>query len=308
MSKATPYPTTRAAKARGKGHGVALLFLGPSLAALALILALPVLYSIWLSLTDAKLAAGQLQTPFIWFDNYLQLLSDKAVGGALLNTLYFAAVEVAGVLILGLLAALLLNHPMARWSGFRVLLLLPWAIAPVANAVLWKWIYHSNYGILNTILLQLGLIDSNVTWLGDAFQALNMILIVDIWKSTPFIAILLLAALQNIPKSLYRAARMDGAGTWQQFRHVTLPSLKTALAVAVILQTIWSLRAFDLIFVLTKGGPADGTVVMNFLAYRVTFNFLKFGYGAAIANVIFLTSLLLAILYVRLVKPGARPQ
>lgn len=306
MSEATSHLTPRAARGRGKGHGVALLFLGPSLAALALILAVPVLYSIWLSLTDAKLAAGQLATPFIWFDNYIRLLSDKAVGNALLNTLYFALVEVVGVIILGLMAALLLNHPMARWSGFRVLLLLPWAIAPVANAVLWKWIYHSNYGILNTILLQLGLIDRNVTWLGDAFQALNMILIVDIWKSTPFIAILLLAALQNIPKSLYRAARMDGANGWQQFRYVTLPSLKTALAVAVILQTIWSLRAFDLIFVLTKGGPADGTVVMNFLAYRVTFNFLKFGYGAAIANVIFLTSLILAILYVRLVKPGVR--
>ena len=306
MSEATSYPTPRAKTGRGKGHGVALLFLGPSLAALALILALPVLYSLWLSLTGAKLAAGELQTPFIWFDNYIRLLSDKAVGNALRNTLYFAAVEVAGVILLGLMAALLLNHPMARWSGFRVLLLLPWAIAPVANAVLWKWIYHSNYGILNAILLQLGLIDSNVTWLGDAFQALNMILIVDIWKSTPFIAILLLAALQSIPKSLYRAARMDGANSWQQFRYITLPSLKTALAIAVILQTIWSLRAFDLIFVLTKGGPADGTVVMNFLAYRVTFNFLKFGYGAAIANVIFLTSLILAILYVRLVKPGAR--
>jgi len=304
MSEAT---STLPPRSRGNGSGVALLFLAPSLVALAVILALPVFYSIGLSLTDAKLSAGELRTPFVGFDNYLRLLSDKAVGNALLNTLYFTAVEVVGVIILGLLAALLLNHPMARWSGFRVLLLLPWAIAPVANAVLWKWIYHSNYGILNTILLQLGLIDANVTWLGDAFQALNMILVVDIWKSTPFIAILLLAALQNIPKSLYRAARIDGAGTWQQFRHVTLPSLRTALAVAIILQTIWSLRAFDLIFVLTKGGPADGTVVMNFLAYRVTFNFLKFGYGAAIANVIFLTSLLLAILYVRLVKPGARP-
>jgi ABC-type sugar transport system permease subunit len=304
MSEAT---STLPPQSRGKGKGVALLFLAPSLVALAIILALPVLYSIGLSFTDAKLAAGQLQTPFIGLDNYLQLFADKAVGNALLNTLYFTSVEVVGVIVLGLLAALLLNHPMARWSGFRVLLLLPWAIAPVANAVLWKWIYHSNYGILNTILLQLGLIDNNVTWLGSAFQALNMILVVDIWKSTPFIAILLLAALQNIPKSLYRAARVDGAGTWQQFRHVTLPQLKTALAIAIILQTIWSLRAFDLIFVLTKGGPADGTVVMNFLAYRVTFNFLKFGYGAAIANVIFLTSLLLAILYVRLVKPGARP-
>ena len=284
----------------------ALFFLTPALAMLVLLLAYPVTYSIWLSLTDARLSAGQLDTPFVGLDNYRQLLADKSVHGALLNTLYFTVVEVVAVVIFGFLTALLLNHPVARWSGFRVLLLLPWAISPVANAVLWKWIYHSNYGILNTLLLQLGLIERNKTWLGDPFRALNMVLIVDIWKSTPFIAILLLAALQNIPKTLYRAARIDGANSFEQFRYVTLPSLKTAVAIAVILQTIWSLRTFDLIYVLTKGGPADGTVVMNFLAYRVTFNFLKFGYGAALANVIFIASLVLAIIYVRLMKPGAR--
>jgi multiple sugar transport system permease protein len=291
---------------RMRDRHVALAFLAPALIALAAVLAYPILASIWLSLTDASLSAGQLDTPFIGLANYLQLFSDKAVANALLNTIYFTIVEVTAVTILGLLVALLLNHPMGRWSGYRVMLLLPWAIAPVANAVLWKWIYHSNYGILNAILLQLGIIDSNVTWLGDPFGALNMILLVDIWKSTPFIAILLLAALQNIPKSLYRAARIDGANQWQSFRYVTLPSLKTAIAIAVILQTIWALRVFDLIFVLTKGGPADGTVVMNFLAYRVTFNFLQFGYGAAIANVIFITSLILAIVYVRLMRPGTR--
>jgi multiple sugar transport system permease protein len=291
---------------RMRDRHVALAFLAPALIALAAVLAYPILASIWLSLTDASLSAGQLDTPFIGLANYLQLFSDKAVANALLNTIYFTIVEVTAVTTLGLLVALLLNHPMGRWSGYRVMLLLPWAIAPVANAVLWKWIYHSNYGILNAILLQLGIIDSNVTWLGNPFGALNMILLVDIWKSTPFIAILLLAALQNIPSSLYRAARMDGANQWQSFRYVTLPSLKTAIAIAVILQTIWALRVFDLIFVLTKGGPADGTVVMNFLAYRVTFNFLQFGYGAAIANVIFITSLILAIVYVRLMRPGTR--
>ena len=293
-------------RSRGHQRGVALVFLGPAIAVLILLLVYPVAYSIWLSLTDASLSAGRLETPFVWFDNYIELAADKAVHNALFNTLYFTAVEVTGVVFLGLLTALLLNHPMARWSAFRVLLLLPWAIAPVANAVLWKWIFHSNYGILNTLLVSSGLIERNITWLGDPFGALNMILLVDIWKSTPFIAILFLAALQNIPQSLYRAARVDGANNWQSFRYITLPSLKTATAIAVILQTIWSLRTFDLIFVLTKGGPADGTVVMNFLAYRVTFNFLKFGYGAAIASVIFTTSLMLAIVYVRLMKPGAR--
>jgi multiple sugar transport system permease protein len=297
---------TLAGRLHLSAHQVALFFLWPALLVLVLLLAVPVFYSIGLSLTEANLSAGRLDTPFIWFDNYSTLFRDKAVHNALLNTLYFTIVEVLGVVGLGLLTALLLNHPLARWAGFRVLLLLPWAIAPVANAVLWKWIYHSNYGVLNSILLSLGVIDSNVTWLGEPFRALNMLLIVDIWKSTPFIAVLLLAALQNIPQSLYRAARIDGASIWQSFRYITLPSLKTAIAIAVILQTIWSLRTFDLIFVLTKGGPADGTVVMNFLAYRVTFNFLKFGYGAAIANLIFLTSLLLAIGYVRLLRPGAQ--
>lgn len=284
----------------------AQLFLLPAIVVLGLLLAAPVIYSIWLSLTDASLAAGRLDTPFAGLENYARLFGDKSVHNALLNTIYFAAVEVTSVVTLGLLVALLLNHPLGRWSGFRVLLLLPWAIAPVANAVLWKWIYHSNYGVLNALLLELGIIDSNVTWLGEPFRALNMLLLVDIWKSTPFIAILLLAALQSIPRMQYRAARVDGANGWQSFRYITLPALKTPLAIATILQTIWSLRTFDLIYVLTKGGPADGTVVMNFLAYRVTFNFLQFGYGAAIANLIFLTSLVLAILYMRLLKPGGR--
>jgi ABC-type sugar transport system permease subunit len=282
----------------------AQLFLLPAIVVLALLLAVPILYSVWLSLTDASLAAGRLDTPFAGLDNYARLVGDKSVHNALLNTLYFTVVEVACVVALGLGVALLLNHPFGRWAGFRVLLLLPWAIAPVANAVLWKWIYHSNYGILNSLLLGLGVIDSNVTWLGEPFRALNMLLVVDVWKSTPFIAILLLAALQTIPKSQYRAARMDGANGWQSFRYITLPALRTPLAIAAILQTIWSLRTFDLIYVLTKGGPADGTVVMNFLAYRVTFNFLQFGYGAAIANLIFLTSLGLAILYMRLLRAG----
>ena len=284
----------------------AQLFLLPAIVVLGLLLAAPVLYSIWLSFTDANLAAGRLDTPFIGLENYSRLFGDKAVHNALVNTLYFTFVEVASVVTLGLGVALLLNHPLGRWSGFRILLLLPWAIAPVANAVLWKWIYHSNYGVLNALLVGLGLTDGNVTWLGEPFRALNMLLLVDVWKSTPFIAILLLAALQNIPRMQYRAARADGANTWQSFRYITLPALKTPIAIAITLQTIWSLRTFDLIYVLTKGGPADGTVVMNFLAYRVTFNFLQFGYGAAIANLIFLTSLVLAIVYMRLLKPGGR--
>jgi ABC-type sugar transport system permease subunit len=279
-----------------------LVFIGPALAALALVLAYPVMYSIWLSFTEASLSSGELRTPFVGFDNYVALATDKTARLALLNTLYFTVVEVVAVVGLGLAMALLLNHPMARSPLLRVLLILPWAIAPVANGVLWKWIFHANYGIANAILLSTGAIERNITWLGSPFLALNCMLLVDIWKSAPFIAILLLAALQGIPNALYRAAAMDGATAWQRFRHVTLPGLRTALAIAVVLQTIWSLRIFDLIYVLTKGGPYDSTIVLNFLAYRETFNFLKFGSGAAIANLIFMVSLGLAVLYLHLLK------
>ncbi len=155
------------------------------------------------------------------------------------------------------------------------MLLLPWAIAPVANAVLWKWIYHSNYGILNAILLQLGIIDSNVTWLGDPFGALNMILWSTFGNRRRSSRSCCLRPCRTFRRASIAPHEWTAPSTWQSFRYVTLPSLKTAIAIAVILQTIWALRVFDLIFVLTKGGPADGTVVMNFLAYRVTFNFLN---------------------------------
>ncbi|MEZ5925743.1 MAG: sugar ABC transporter permease [Hyphomicrobiaceae bacterium] len=283
-------------------RSTAILFVAPALAALMLVLAYPIVYSIWLSFTNASLSAGELQTPFAGLDNYMALAGNRTARGALANTIYFTVVEVVSVVVLGLAMAMLLNHPMARSPILRVLLILPWAIAPVANAVLWKWILHSNYGIANAILLSTGAIERNVTWLGSPLLALNTMLLVDIWKSTPFITILLLAALQGIPSALYRAATIDGATAWQKFRHVTLPQLKTALAIAIVLQTIWSLRVFDLIFVLTKGGPFDSTIVLNFLAYRETFNFLKFGFGAAIANLIFLVSLVLAIIYLRLLR------
>ena len=169
---------------------------------------------------------------------------------------------------------------------------------------------NANYGVLNGILKYLGIIDTYQVWLGSHFSALNFLLIVDVWKSVPFVALLVLAGLQRVPQSLYRAAYVDGAGPVQSFFHVTLPTIRSVLAVAIVLQTIWSLRVFDLVFVLTRGGPADATVLLNFLAYRVTFNFLDLGYGSAIANVIFALTFVLAAAYVWLLWPrepgGAR--
>jgi ABC-type sugar transport system permease subunit len=282
-----------------------LLFVLPALVVLAGVILYPIARSILLSFQEAKLSAGAIGTAWVGWENYRRIPEDEAFANALRNSAFFTVAEVAFVLAIALGVALLLNTTAGRHPFYTTILLVPWVIAPVANAVLWKWILHANYGALNALVTGLGLSDRYVNWLGTPALALRMLLLADVWKSVPFIALLLLAGLQNIPRSLYRAARLDGANAWQRFRYVTMPGLRTPLALAIVLQTIWSFKVFDLIFVLTKAGPADGTLLLNFLAYRVSFNFLDFGYGAAIANIIFLIMFLLAIVFIRLLKPGA---
>jgi multiple sugar transport system permease protein len=278
----------------------------PALLVLAAVLGYPILDSMWLSLNKVNVGASGFARTFVGVANYVALADDPKFHASLLRSAYFITTEVVAVTLLGLGVALLLVHPLGRFGIFRIMLLVPWAIAPVANAVLWKWILNANYGILNVLLSQLGVIDGYVTWLGTPWRALNMILLIDVWKSIPFIAILFLAGLSKIPPMLYRAARLDGANTWAQFRYITLPALKPTIGIAVVLQTLWSLRVFELVFVLTKGAPADGTVLLNYFAYRTTFDFLDLGYGAAVANVIFALSFLLAATYVWLLRPGRR--
>jgi ABC-type sugar transport system permease subunit len=280
-----------------------LWFTAPALAVLLGVLAYPIVASLALSLLRVRFAGQGLSIQFIGEQNYATLLASQLFRQSLLRSVYFTLAEVVAVLILALLTALILNHPLGRPAFYRVVLLVPWALAPVANAVLWKWIYNANYGILNQLLIGLGVIDENIIWLGSPWLALNMILLADIWKAVPFIALLILAGLQNIPAYLYKAARLDGANGWQQFVHVTLPGLRTTLVIAIVLQSIWALKVFDLIYVLTKGSPADSTVLLNYLSWRETFSNLDVGYGAAIANILFLLMFLLALVYIRALRP-----
>ena len=277
----------------------------PAIVILLAVLAYPILASIYLSFHQIDFVATGIASRFVGLQNYLQILQDEAFRTAFLNSVYFTFVEVIFVLVFSLLLALLLNQPEGRPAFFRVVLLVPWALAPVANAILWKWIYNANYGILNQAVVGLGLSKTGIVWLGSPFLALNMILVADIWKAIPFITLLLLAGLQNIPRFLYRAALLDGASAWQRFVHITMPGLQTSIVISVVLQSIWALKVFDLVFVLTKGGPADGTVLLNFLAWRVTFNYLDIGYGAAIADVLFVMMFLLALVYIRSLRSRA---
>jgi ABC-type sugar transport system permease subunit len=286
-----------------KRYRLGLWFTAPAVIILLTVLAYPILASLVLSFLRVRFAGQGLSFEFNGLNNYADLLRKELFREALFRSVYFTVIEVIAVIVLALLVALMLNHPLGRSAFFRVVLLVPWALAPVANAVLWKWIFNANYGILNQALLGLGFIKENVIWLGSPWLALNMILLADIWKAVPFIALLILAGLQNIPSYLYKAARLDGANAWQQFVHVTLPGLKTTLVISIVLQSIWALKVFDLIYVLTKGSPADSTVLLNYLSWRETFSNLDVGYGAAIANVLFALMLMLALVYIRALRP-----
>jgi multiple sugar transport system permease protein len=298
-----PSPSKGTLAQRRRRTGVFLVI--PALVVMAAVILYPIARSIVLSFQEAKLSAGEIGAAWVGGENYQRLSEDETFTLALRNSAFFTVAEVLLVLAIALGVALLLNTRAGRNPVYTTILLVPWVIAPVANAVLWKWILHANYGALNALLTGFGITDRYINWLGTPGLALRMLLLADIWKSVPFIALILLAGLQNIPAALYKAAKLDGANIWQRFRYVTLPGLRTPVALAVVLQTIWSFKVFDLIFVLTKAGPADATLLLNFLAYRVSFNFLDFGYGAAIANIIFLIMFVLALVFIKVLKPDA---
>lgn len=286
-----------------KRYRLGLWFIAPAVFVLLIVLAYPIFASLVLSFLRVRFAGQGLSFEFNGLNNYADLFRKDLFREALFRSVYYTVIEVVSVIVLALLVALMLNHPLGRSAFYRVVLLVPWALAPVANAVLWKWIYNANYGILNQALLGLGAIKENIIWLGKPWLALNMILVADIWKAVPFIALLILAGLQNIPSYLYKAARLDGANAWQQFVHITLPGIKTTFVISIVLQSIWALKVFDLIYVLTKGSPADSTVLLNYLSWRETFSNLDIGYGAAIANVLFALMLMLALVYIRALRP-----
>jgi multiple sugar transport system permease protein len=215
------------------------------------------------------------------------------------RTVVFSVVSVTAIAIIALLVSLLLNQ---QFRGRRILstiLLVPWAIPYVANALMWKWIYDSGYGALNGILYQLNFIDRYIVWLGDQDKTIFLIANAFVWKEVPLATILLLVSLKSIPADLYQAARVDGATVWQRFMHITLPSMKPGFMLVMIYETMMAIRHFDLFFVLTEGGPADASHVLSWHIYVETFRNLSFGSGAAMSYVLALVTFALSYIFIR---------
>ena len=280
---------------------LALLFLLPSFFFVALFSIFPIIESFRLSFYRLILTLPWLGQKMVGWENYSDLLSDPVALTSIRTTLIFIAGTIPLELLLGLGIALVLNEVFRGRGLLRAVVLIPWAIPTVVSSQMWRFIFNDRYGLVNFTLF--GADTSRyLAPLADPYLALTAIMIAEIWKTTPFAALILLAGLQSIPDDLYEAASIDGATPWQKFRHVTLPLLKPALLLALLFRTIDSLRVFDLVFVMTQGGPADATNVLQFYGYKKTFAEGMIGYGSAIAVTVFFMSLVLSLAYLRAFK------
>jgi multiple sugar transport system permease protein len=239
--------------------------------------------------------------------NYTNALFHSGFQQAAVHTVYFVLVSVFLELLLGVLVALLLNQNFKARAVVRVLLIVPLALPTVVNAIMWRWIDNPEFGVLNALLNQLHLIPEYRSWLGDPSSAMNMIILADVWKNYPIVALVALAALQLVPKELYEAASIDGANAWRRFWGISYPSILAPLSVAIVLRTIEAVKVFDIVYVMTRGGPADSTKTLSFSVYQEGFSYLRSGSAAAYAYLVVLLSAVLIVVYIRMLRRQENP-
>jgi multiple sugar transport system permease protein len=258
----------------------------PTLIVLVFFSLIPLFYVIGLSLTDSTLARPFQD--FIWFENYKRALTDEVFGSSIVNTLIFAFGVTTIETLLGFILALAL-HGQERGGGFlRTLALLPLFTPPVAVAMVWRLIYDPVSGLVNHYLLQWDLIERSVAFLGRSNLAMPAIMVADVWQWTPFTFLLCLAALRSLPTEPYEAAAVDGASGWQVFRRITLPLVTPSVIVTFLFRLLIALKVFDLVFILTYGGPGSATQVVSFYIYKIGFTMFKSGYAAALSILVLL--------------------
>jgi multiple sugar transport system permease protein len=283
---------------RGKDAVFSTLLLLPALVISGFILIYPLLKSLNMSLFKINLANPDANQ-FVWFDNYVRMAhSDNFWAGLGVTTVITIAV-VAGAVLIGFILALLLNASFSGRSIMRSLVVIPWAIPPVAAVLSWIWILDSQFGIFNYLIRTARLFHTNINWLSDPNMAVISVTMVQIWKEIPIAAVMLLAGLQTIPLELYEAASIDGASYLQRLAHVTIPGLKTSAGIVVLLISIWTFRQFTIIFLMTEGGPARATETLVIQIYREAFKYFDMGYAAAIGTITFIISLIFGVIYFR---------
>ena len=273
----------------------------PALLVIALFTIYPVFYAVRISFYRYILTKPNAH-PFIGLKNFSNVITSYYFKNALSNTAIYTLAAVAGVMIFGIIVALLLNTRLRSVNALKLIILLPWAIPAVVAGLMWKWVLNSDFGILSGILYSLGAIKSYIPFLGDPTLAKLSLVMAHVWKEGPLAAIFLLAGLQLIPDEYYEAARIDGGGGLHVFRLITLPLLRPILLVVLVYETMIAILTFDIVYVLTGGGPADATSLISWFAYAEIFKFLDLGAGVALSIIIALITLVLIIVYMRALR------
>jgi ABC-type sugar transport system permease subunit len=277
---------------------IAWLLILPSLLVIIGVMLWPIVYTFILSFFIAPTGINQVRT-FTGFGNYLSMLQDQAFWDTVQRTLYFTVVSVSLELILGLAIAQLIHSRPWGWKFLRFSLIIPWAVPTIVNGAMWRWIYSADFGALNGILFQLGLIKHYIPWLTLPNQAMNLVILADLWHTMPLVALILQAALAGLPEELNEAAAVDGANALQRFWFIRLPLLRPAILVALIIRTVEAFRVFDIVYIITGGGPANHTITISYLTYLFSFPYGKQGTGAALSFLISIFTITMAIIYIR---------
>ena len=278
---------------------MAWALLAPALVVMAAVGFAPLLWTVWESLHRHDLRLPGQGRPFIGLANYQELLATARFWAALAHTAVFTAITVSAEIVLGLILALAL-HQVSRGRGLlRTTVLLPWALPTVVAALVWQFMF-ADAGVVNRLLTETGLVSAGPAWFSRPTLAWIALLLADIWKTTPFSALLLLAGLQSIDPRLYEAARTDGASAGRQLWHITLPLLRPSLLVVLVFRSLDAFRLFDLVYVLTGGGPGTATEPVALYTFASLLQHLRFGYGSALSVVVFLVAFALALAYTRL--------
>lgn len=289
-----------------RGEFVGLLYLLPGLLIILGVILYPVVFAFVLSVQDVIISRPG--SPFVGLDNYRRLLSSLPFWRSIWRGAVFTFGSLVPQVVLGLGLASLLNYPGLRGRAlFRGLIVLPWLVPTVTVAIIWRWMFHDLYGVINHLLLVLGLSDRPIPWLADPGLAMGAVIVANVWRALPLMVVLFLAGLQSIPGELYEVALVDGASIWKRYVYVILPQLAPIIWIAAVLRTIWTFNFFDLPWIMTQGGPADATTTSPVYAYLVTFSGYRLSQGAAVTVAMFAVLLVFAVVYFRL-YPGGRDE
>ena len=299
---------SRVARARTKPWPetwVAAAFIAPAALVIVLVVVVPLARAAWMSLFDIALIRPG-DEPFVGLGNYIDQLTSPAFWAAVWRSLFFTVASTTLELLFGLALALLMDQPLrGRWL-LRTLIILPWALPTIVNALMWRWIDNAEYGALNALLTQLGLLGDYKVWLSNSDLAMWMVIVADVWKMTPLVAILLLAGLQSVDRELVEVAKVDGATSFQSFRLIVLPLITPVILIVLVLRTMEAFKVFDIIWIMTGGGPANATQTIAIYAYQTAFQGYDFGAGAALGYLIALIIMALAAIYLRILGRTGR--